>query len=52
MSNTDKDNFDSVKQSAVAWTLATSAAVEIVLVVYLTLKEIFKKTGNSYVLKD
>ena len=52
MSSTDKDSFDSVKQAAVAWTLAMSAVVEIVLVVYLTLKEIFKKTGDSYVLKD
>ena len=50
--STDKDSFDSVKQTAVAWTLALSSGVEIVLVIYLTLKEIFKKTGDSYVLKD
>lgn len=50
--STDKDSFDSVKQSAVALTLALSSGVEIVLVIYLTFKEIFKKTGDSYVLKD
>jgi hypothetical protein len=50
--SSDKDSFDSVKQTAVAWTLALSSGVEIVLVIYLTLKEIFKKTGDSYVLKD
>lgn len=52
MASSDKDSFDSLKQSAVAWTLAMSAIAEIVLVLYLTLKEIFKKTGDSYVLKD
>jgi len=36
----------------VAWTLAMSSVGEIGLVIYLTLKEIFKKTGDSYVLKD
>lgn len=52
MASSDKDSFDSLKQSAVAWTLAMSAIAEIILVLYLTLKEIFKKTGDSYVLKD
>ena len=33
-------------------TLAFAAAAEIVLVLYITMKEIFKKTGDSYVLKD
>jgi len=36
----------------IAWTLASAAAAEIVLVLYITMKEIFKKTGDSYVLKD
>jgi hypothetical protein len=36
----------------IAWTLFAAAAAEIVLVLYITMKEIFKKTGDSYVLKD
>ena len=36
----------------IAWTLLAAAAAEIVLVLYITMKEIFKKTGDSYVLKD
>jgi hypothetical protein len=34
------------------WTLAAAAGAEIFLVLYITMKEIFKKTGDSYVLKD
>ena len=43
---------DSFKQSMVASILAVTSLAEIVLVLFLTMKEIFKKTGDSYVLKD
>lgn len=39
-------------EGVVAWTLASAAAAELCLVLYITMKEIFKKTGDSYVLKD
>jgi len=51
MGNADFD-VDTFKQSLVASILAVSSLAEIVLVLYLTMKEIFKKTGDSYVLKD
>jgi hypothetical protein len=45
-------NNTSTYEGAVAWTIATFAGAEIFLVLYITMKEIFKKTGDSYVLKD
>ena len=36
----------------IASTMSTAAVAEIVLILYITMKEIFKKTGDSYVLKD
>jgi hypothetical protein len=44
--------FDENKQSIVAWVLGISAGFEIALVLFLTVKEIFKKTKDSYILKD
>jgi len=43
---------DGKYEGAVAITLATFSGIEIFFVLYITMKEIFKKTGDSYVLKD
>jgi hypothetical protein len=45
-------NDEATYEGAVAITLAAFAGAEIFLVLYITMKEIFKKTGDSYVIKD
>jgi len=47
-----KNNSAATYEGVVSWTLAAFAGAEIFLVLYITMKEIFKKTGDSYVLKD
>jgi hypothetical protein len=43
---------DRGKEIAVTILLAASSLAEIGFILYLTVKEIFKKTGDSFVLKD
>jgi hypothetical protein len=46
------DSNQNTQDALVASTMSAAAAAEIVLILYITMKEIFKKTGDSYVLKD
>lgn len=48
----DASKDDPVTQKVVAISLAVFSFAEICFVLYLTAKEIFKKTGDSFVLKD
>ena len=43
---------DPILDTAIASTLAVCSVGEIVFILYLTFKDIFKKTGDSFVLKD
>lgn len=43
---------DPILDTAIASTLAVCSIGEIVFILYLTFKDIFKKTGDSFVLKD
>lgn len=43
---------DQPNQPIVSWLLTVSSALEITFVVFLTVKEIFKESKNSYILKD
>ena len=51
MSSLNRGSVDAT-EIAVATTLAIFSLAEIFFVLYLTQKEIFKKTGDSFILKD
>lgn len=41
-----------VKEKFISYSLAATSGMALILVLHLTVKEIFKKTNDSFVLKD